>query len=278
MNPALWNWCTSWTAAGPAPGGRTTFCGPEDAAQMFASITAPPPDWLVVRSFNHTVQSSNRAPWTARRTISPVARALRIGRPRLTSAAQRAADCEFRSQRGFSLIELIIVILLMGLLSSIMIPNMRPSPLSKVRFAAQTLARDLELVRTRALSTKKSVRMLFSMVERSYVGFIDDDRDGIIDESVAETRALRARGRVTLAADVLFGRGTAVELPGISGAGPITFADGRIHLNGRGILMPFGTRGAVYLIHRDYPDAVAAVSVSASGSFKAWSYVGGEWR
>ena len=278
MNPALWDWCTSWTTAGPIPGSRTTFRGPEDAAQMFASITAPPPDWLVVRSFNHTVHSSNRAPWTPRRTIKPVARALPVERPRLTGAEQRGADGEFRSQRGFSLIELIIVILLMGLLSSIMIPNMRPTPLSKVRFAAQTLARDLELVRTRALSSKMNARMLFSMVERSYVGFLDYDRDGTIDETALETRALRARGRITLSSDVRFGRGTAAELPGIPGAGPVTFADGRIHLNGRGIPMPFGARGAVYLVHRDYPDAVAAVSVSASGSFKAWSYAGGAWR
>jgi prepilin-type N-terminal cleavage/methylation domain-containing protein len=203
---------------------------------------------------------------------------MRTARPKPTSEAQRALDPDYHSQRGFSLIELIIVILLMSLLSTIMIPRLRQTPTRKVAFAAQTLARDLELSRTRALAVKRSVRVLFSSVERSYVGFIDDDRDGTIDETAAETRALRSRGRITLPADLRFGRGSAAELPGVPGAGPITFADGRIQLTGRGILMPFGARGAIYLVHRDYPDAVAAVSVSASGSFKSWRYIGGAWR
>jgi hypothetical protein len=34
----------------------------------------------------------------------------------------------------------------------------------------------------------------------------------------------------------------------------------------------------VYFVHRDDPEAVAAVSVTGSGSVKAWVYLGGDWQ
>ena len=67
-------------------------------------------------------------------------------------------------------------------------------------------------------------------------------------------------------------------VPGDTGSGAITFLTDRVELNGRGVTIPFGTRGAVYFTHRDDPEAVAAVTVTGSGTVKLWVYRGGVWQ
>ena len=73
-------------------------------------------------------------------------------------------------RRGFSLIELLTVITVMGIMMTIALPYMRVSPQTKVRSAGRDLVRYLEVIRTRALSTKKSVRLTFDLADGSYTG------------------------------------------------------------------------------------------------------------
>ncbi len=181
-------------------------------------------------------------------------------------------------RRGFTIIELLIAITLISALLAMAIPFMRVSPTRRVRIAATQLSRDLEMTRTRALSSRRAARVTFDVADPGYTGYGDHDRDGIINESTVEMEDLRAFGRREFESVIQFGRGSAGAVPGDTGSGAISFPVGHVEFNGRGVTVPFGTRGAVYLVHRDEPAAVAAVSVTGSGSVKLWVFRGGEWQ
>ncbi len=179
---------------------------------------------------------------------------------------------------GFTLIEVVMVMVVMGLMIAIAGPRMRVSPLRKVSQVATQLANDIELARTRAMSTRSGVRVAFNATGTRYQGFLDDNRDGAFTESVAERNALRAFGERALPSYLTFGRGSAGPIPGDSLPGAITFANDRVEFDARGVTSPFGIRGTVYIAHKDYPDAVAAVSVSPSASLVVWVYRNGAWQ
>ena len=181
-------------------------------------------------------------------------------------------------RRGFTLIEMIFVLAMMGILFAITIPRIRVSPAKKVRLAAQQLVRDLELARTRALATKKNARVVFNVGGNLYTSYLDENRDGVFDLSQAESRALGARGRIELPRGIGFGIGGATALPGDPGAPPITLAGNAVEFSARGVTTPFGSRGTIYLVHASDPNAVSAVSITAAGSFQWWTFVGGAWQ
>ncbi len=178
---------------------------------------------------------------------------------------------------GFSLIELLTVITVMGIMMTIALPYMRVSPHTKVRAAGRDLVRYLEVVRTRALATKKNVRLTFDLANDSYTAYLDDDGNGVFTQSQAEWQAVGI-GTRSLRTGTVFGMGNASELPNYPGAGPVTFANERVEFNTRGITIPFGVRGVVYIMYRDDPNAVSAVSISGSASFKVWGYRDGVWQ
>ena len=181
-------------------------------------------------------------------------------------------------RKGFTLIEMLIAITLISVMMAIAIPFMKVSASRRVRTQASQLARDLELARTRAMSTRFATRLTFDESGKSYVGYADENRDGVFTESSAETLALRGFGRRDLSPDVNYGRGNAGAVPGDTGSGGITFLLDRVEFNGRGVTMPFGSRGAVYFTHRDDPAAAAAVTVTGSGTVKLWVYRAGVWQ
>ena len=137
--------------------------------------------------------------------------------------------------------------------------------------------RYLEVIRTRALSTKKTVRLTFDLADGSYTAYLDDDRDQIFLQTVAESQAVGI-GTRSLRTRTVFGMGNASELPNYPGTGPVTFANNRVEFNTRGVTTPFGLRGVVYIMYGDDPNAVAAVSISGSASFKVWEYRDGAWQ
>ncbi len=179
---------------------------------------------------------------------------------------------------GISLVEIVIVITMVGLMAGIMAPKFRMSPKQKLRSAAQVLAYDLELARTRALSTRSIVRVTFDAVGRSYSGYLDDDRNGTIGQTAAEMTALSAFNTKALDTGVNYDRGTAPDLPNFAGAGNITFASSQVEFDPRGLANPFGSRGVIYLRHADDAAAVSAVSVSPAGGIQVWRYQGGAWQ
>jgi type II secretion system protein H len=180
---------------------------------------------------------------------------------------------------GFTLIELLIVVTLIGIMSAYLLPKLRPTPARKVRESARQLARDLELARTRALSTKRATRIVVTTTGAgSWVGYRDETGDNVIDETAAERDSLRAFGVRTLDGEVQFGRGTANPLPGWPLGDPTSFTGGKVNFASNGMTSPFGAQGVIYVRSRSNPALVSAIAVSGAGSIRVWTYKGGTWQ
>lgn len=192
-------------------------------------------------------------------------------------------------RQGVSLIELVVVVVVLSVVAGLAVPRgLKTSTRSRVDTAARELARDLELVRMRAITAKRIVRVSFALTEDAYTAFMDvsDDRSGAIvgtPEEVAASRLL-SRGRVSglpgvvLPDGVVFGTGVATVGPeGMPATAAVTLEGDRVEFDAGGMVRPEGVGGAIYLVHEDDPQAVAAVTVSGAGAFRAWTYVGGRW-
>ena len=120
---------------------------------------------------------------------------------------------------GFTFIEILVVLTMMGVMAAFTVPMFRVSPVQKVDSAAIQLVRDLELARTRAMATRRQVRMVFDPVAQRYIGYLDHDRDSVIDQTTVESKALQGMGMRDLPGDVLFGVGSGGTVPGRVGRG-----------------------------------------------------------
>ena len=183
------------------------------------------------------------------------------------------------SRAGFTLVETLIVIVVMGLALMFMVPRLRVSPQTKARAAASLLAADLELARSKAMAYRSLVRVVFDASTSSYTGYLDINRDGVIDQSIAERDSLKAFGGIRrLSNDAVYGRAGQPDVPDFYGAGAITFPAPEIDFDARGLTTPLGTRGVIYVREFDDSTAVAAVSVSGAGGVRIWTTEGGNWR
>ncbi len=188
------------------------------------------------------------------------------------------------------MVELIVVTVLIGLVASLAIPRaLKTTPRQEANRAARQLARDLEQVRTQAVSAKRTARMKFDVSGDFYTAFMDisDTRDGTIQEIEEEVRESRlvARGNygglpgVELPKTLKFGSGDASAGPlGGATSDPITLDSDQVEFNSRGMVMPLGSSGVIFLEHENDPSAVTAVTISGAGAFQAWRYIDGRWE
>lgn len=182
-------------------------------------------------------------------------------------------------RRGFSLVEMLVVVTIMGLMMTIIVPRLRTSPGQYVSIAARQVVRDLESTRARALTTRRATRLCFApLVTGDYAGFLDDDNNGAIAETAAEVDALESFPARTLGNGVVYGRGNASAIPGDTLTAAITLSDSDVDFDSRGIPAPFGAGGVVYLTHPSDPNFVAAIQIQAAGSFRLWYWRGGAWQ
>jgi prepilin-type N-terminal cleavage/methylation domain-containing protein len=183
------------------------------------------------------------------------------------------------NRRGFSLVEVLTVVVMVGLMMAIVIPRFRVSGTTRARAAADQLVRDLEAARSRALATRSISRIAIDAAAKSYTGYLDSNRDGALGQTAAETAALGVfRGR-TLDQYVRIGRNASTpNLPGFAGAGAVTLPNSRVDFDSRGLTTPLGSRGVVYFVATSDTSAVSAVSVSGAGGIQSWVYQGGSWR
>lgn len=181
---------------------------------------------------------------------------------------------------GFTLIELILVLTLVSVMASIIAPVLRITPSREVQNAAALLATHLELARTESLSERQLVRVDFDVAGGTATGFIDHDDNDAITGIAAETLAFPAFGTRSLPDLLEFGRGNATALPGDPGVGAVTLTSNQLLLSDQGLPEPWGTMGTIYITHQRDADAVAAVFVASSGSFRAWRWDSdaGAWR
>jgi prepilin-type N-terminal cleavage/methylation domain-containing protein len=177
-----------------------------------------------------------------------------------------------RTARGFTIVELLTVLTIVGIALAVIVPRFRLSPSQTVAAEARQLARDLEVARTRALATKRSAQVVFDVARNSYTGYLDHDGDGKFLESATEMQALQGRGNVDLSPEVRFGRGSASAAPDDMLSGAVTFPNTRATFGPNGLTTPFGARGTIYIVSNKDPNVVAAVSVTGGGSFKVWRY------
>lgn len=196
-----------------------------------------------------------------------------------------------RGNRGFSYIELVVVMLLMGTMAAVTVPRaLRSTPMADVDRTARQLARDMEQVRMRAMASKRTVRVTFDQSSGFYAAFMDIStlRTGTFSETVAEARQARllARGSkggipgVLLPKRVKFGTGSVSGLGPLEDAisGAIGLAGNKVDFDARGMATPVGTKGTIYITHENDPSAVAAITISGAGSFQAWRYRDGSWQ
>jgi prepilin-type N-terminal cleavage/methylation domain-containing protein len=181
------------------------------------------------------------------------------------------------ARAGFTLLEMVVVLALVGIVFSIVAPRMRLSRPMEVQLAGMELVQDIDVARTRALTTRLLVRICFDFPS-SYGGFLDDDGDGVISETAAEWQALRGFGVRSLPTNVRYGRGSAPAVPDNSAGGDRTFPALQLHFDARGLVTPINGGGTVYLQSTTDPMAVVAVSVSASGNARLWTYRSGTWQ
>ena len=193
--------------------------------------------------------------------------------PARTRRARRAR------RAGFTIIELIMTTALVGIMMSIVVPRMRISETTELQLAGMQLAQDIDLARTRALSTRNLARVAFTTGgQGSYAGYLDHDGDSTITGSNAELLALRGWQTRDLPVRVKYGRGSAPAIPGETGSGAVTWGDSQAEFNSRGLVTPSGTGGTVYLTHVNKPSEVVAVAVAPSGSVRLWTYHDGSWK
>lgn len=181
---------------------------------------------------------------------------------------------------GFTMIEVLLVCAMIGVMVAIIGPKFRINESTEVQIAGMQVVQDIELARTRALATRSDVRFVFETGSNpgAYAGYLDDDGNGTFSESDAERLALRGFGRRELPARVQYGRGAADALPTDANGSDVTFADGRILFNSRGITEPLGTSGVIYLTHVSDDSKVSAIAISGSGAVRLWTWRDGAWQ
>jgi len=180
---------------------------------------------------------------------------------------------------GFTLMELVTSMVIIAIAVTIFAQRLQISPERELEIAASELVRHLDMARARAISERQAVRIRFQGSDDEYQAWVDHDRDGNIIKSATELDAFPEFGTVTLPKIIEYGLGSAGRLPVDSlGTGEITFASSEVEFDSRGIPTPFGTRGTVYLKHRDDAALVAAVYVSGSASVRMFRFVDGDWQ
>lgn len=185
-----------------------------------------------------------------------------------------------RPRSGFSLIELLVAISIVGLTLAIFIPRLRPSPRSVLDTAVVQLAQDLDVARARALATRSVVRFAFDADRRSYAGYLDHDRDGTAGVTDAEREALRGSGVRRLPDGVQYGNQQ--DFPPVDpGCAPRCYNTPLTWFTPLGFtgsfrqpfgVLPNGRSEFIYLQSVDDPQAVAAVELAQSGMLRVWRY------
>ena len=194
-----------------------------------------------------------------------------------------AHDSGTRSRRrtdGFTVIELVIVMAILVIMVGIVAPRMQVSASRRVEGMAHQMAAHLEMARSNALGKRFMTEIVFDEDARTYTAYVDHDRDSNIQQRDEEVEAFPEFGARELEMFVNFGQGNASPIPGDPSLDAVTITDATLGLSIQGVPEPWGTMGTVYLVHRDDPDAVMAISIASSGSFKAWRWSpgGDEWR
>ena len=181
---------------------------------------------------------------------------------------------------GFTVVELVIVMSILVIMVGVVAPRLQVSASRRVEGMAHQMAAHLEMARSNALGKRLKTEIVFDESARTYTAYVDHNRDGNITQIAVEAEAFPEFAVRELERFVDYGRGNASTIPGDPSLDAVTLTSAQLDLSVQGVPEPWGTMGTVYLVHRDDADAVMAISIASSGSFKAWRWSPGgqEWR
>lgn len=178
-------------------------------------------------------------------------------------------------RHGTSLIEMLVVLVVLGILTSVAAPMMRPSPHGTVEQNARLLAQDLDHARSKAYAARTSVRVVVG--DTLWSTYLDQDRDSVIAEVASELTAFGPMNTRVLEQEVMFGRGAAPRVPADS---VVTWLPGtrRLQFGTRGTTEPFGSSWFLYLTYDSDNTAVSAVEINSAANVRVWRWVEGVWQ
>jgi prepilin-type N-terminal cleavage/methylation domain-containing protein len=182
-----------------------------------------------------------------------------------------------RTRRGFTVLELVVVLGIMAALSAIAIPRMRPTPSRQADQWARVLAQDLDLARSTALNSRARTRV--TITDSTVALYLDADGDGVFTESLAERQSFGGVSARKFEDGMRLGRSGA--LPLLTDPAPASPSSGvvkRIEFGAAGHTEPFGAAFVIYVNNRNEPTVVRAVEVNPAANVQVWTWSGAQWR
>jgi type II secretion system protein H len=101
---------------------------------------------------------------------------------------KRTSQNRFRAERGFTLMEMVIVAVVIGVISAMAVPSfLSYMPKLRVKSAARDIVSQMRLARSRSVAERKPYGVYFDLVNNRYVVFADTDNPAGLTYTVADS-------------------------------------------------------------------------------------------
>lgn len=179
-------------------------------------------------------------------------------------------------RHGFTIVELLVVMALLGVLTAIAAPRLRPSPVQEVEGVARLAAQDAEQARTRAWATRELTRM---RIRDSTVDlYLDHDGNGVFGERLVERQAFGGTARRFWPRGVVRGLRPGLPRLPMDTLGSLPTGHIRVTYGPRGMPEPFGTSVFAYWYSQRDSASAAAIAINAAGNVQVFTWRDSTWR
>jgi prepilin-type N-terminal cleavage/methylation domain-containing protein len=179
-------------------------------------------------------------------------------------------------RRGFTIVELVLVMVIMGMMAAIALPRLRVSPQQEVEGEARRVLQSLELARSRAYASRAAV--LVAISDDRVTFFLDDNRDSSFAMARTEVAAFGPGAEIVLPAGLRLRQGAPGPVPGDSTTARQASIVQLVRIAPRGSPDPFGSQFTLYVSSATDDRATAAITMTPAGNVRYWTYDAGGWR